>query len=413
MYVGWSGNVPTFVLGGLNASLGLQAQPCSFLLLWAVWWLATFGALCRVLYGRGVANARLLAALLASSFLLAVVATSPNIYQSVYWQAGRLVYLLPVQLSSVTLWLLLQDRIRGVAQALLVGLVQAVASATSLSYALITFPVAVCLRAVLWKGRRPQALSGLAVGALIGLVVLVAAPGNAVRRGHFPPPDIAPALACTAGAVSTGLVRPWLEAPLPFLGVLVLSAVTGSRFDRGPKIQGRWLLAGPLALAGASVLAHWPACYAASVPLPARALLVPNALGIVVLAVTAYGLGRASGQDAGSAEVRPALVRIALLVTLLGGAATHGIFQALNTRERMSALARAWDLRDQRVREKVRIGKRHVVAAPLTHFYDLPDLSTDSRDGVNVCMAGYYSIESIVVPRASTRSRPLPIQPER
>ena len=125
MYVGWSGNVPTFVLGGLNASLGLQSQPFSAVLLSAVWWLATFAALCKVLHGRGVARARLLSALLTSSFLLAVVATSPNVYQSVYWQAGRLVNLLPIQLSSVTLWLLLQERIRGATQALLVGLVQA------------------------------------------------------------------------------------------------------------------------------------------------------------------------------------------------------------------------------------------------------------------------------------------------
>ncbi len=102
MYVGWSGNVTTFLLGGVNASLGLQAQPYSFLLLLAVWWLAAFGALGRGLQARGVASPRLLAALLTSGFLLAVVATSPNIYQSVYWQAGRLVYLLPVQLSAVT-----------------------------------------------------------------------------------------------------------------------------------------------------------------------------------------------------------------------------------------------------------------------------------------------------------------------
>ena len=406
MYVGWSGNVTTFLLGGLNASLGLQAQPYSFLLLSAVWWLAAFGALGKMLQRRGVASARLLAALLTSSVLLAVVATSPNIYQSVYWQAGRLVYLLPVQLSAVTLWLMVQDRIRGVTQALLVGLVQAAASATSVSYALIAFLGLLFLRFALRKGRRAHALSVATVGALIGLVVLVAAPGNAVRRSHFPPPDLFSALACTAGAASTGIVRPWLEAPLPLLAVLALSAVAGSCFDRGPTFRGRWLLAGLLATAGASALAQWPACYAASAPLPDRALLVPNAFAIALLAATSWGLGRASCPQAGSGEARPTFVGIALVSALLAAAAADGVLRALDMRERMSAAATAWDLRDRHVREKARIGKRHVLAPPLGHVFDLPDLSRDPRTGENLCTAGYYSIESITVRPARTPAPP-------
>jgi hypothetical protein len=413
MYAGWSGNVTTFLLGGLNASLGLPAQPYSFLLLLAVWWLAAFGALGAVLQGRGVASARLLAALLTSSFLLAVVATSPNIYQSVYWQAGRLVYLLPVQLSAVTLWLMVQGRIRGVTQALLIGLVQAAASATSVSYALIAFLGLLFLRFVLRKGRHAHALSAAAVGALIGLVVLVAAPGNAVRRSHFPPPHFSLALACTAGGASTGMIRPWLDAPLPLLAVLVLSAATGCFFDRGAAPRRRWLVAGPLAVAGASVLAYWPACYAASTRLPERALMVPNAFAIALLAATSWGLGRALCPQAGSGEARPTFVGIALVAALFAVAATDGVLRALEMRERMSAVATAWDLRDRHVRDKARIGKRHVLAPPLGQVFDLPDLSWDPRTGENLCTAGYYSIESITVRPARTPPRRQPAPPER
>jgi hypothetical protein len=396
MYVGWSGNVSTFLLGGMNTSFGLKAQPFSCVFLLVVWWLATFGALRKALHGRCVVSDNALSAALTSTLLLAVLAASPNIYQSVYWQAGRLVYLLPIQLSSITLWLVLQERIRGTTQALLVGLVQAAASMTSVSYVLVAVVGLPCIGIALRKGRRAGVLSAATLGALVGLLVLVAAPGNAIRRSFFPPPDFERALVCALSAAPTCIVRPWLRAPLPLLAAVVLSGMAGFRFDRGPSPSGRWLLAGPVAALGASFLAYAPACYAASVPLPDRAVFVPSALTIACLAVFAYGLGRRFSRVGEAGGGRLSIVSTTLLVALLAGAASHGIVQALDTRERMAALAAAWDVRDRRIREKIAVGRRHIVAPSLAAFFDLPDLSDDPRDGVNLCIAGYYSIGSIV-----------------
>ena len=399
MYVGWSGNVLTFVLGGLNGTLGMNAQPLSWCLLLAVWWLGTFGALRQVLRGRCPAGGRALAALLTSTALVAVIAASPNLYQSIYWQAGRLVYLLPIELSSVTLWLVLQERVRGTAQVLLVGLLQLAASVTSVSYAVAAVAILLCLRVALRGGRLAHVLSAAVVGAVIGLEVLVVAPGNAIRRAWFPAPDIAHALACTVGAAPVAVVRPLLVAPLPVVAVLMLCAIAGLRLDRGPVPGLRWLLAGPLAALAATLLAYAPACYAASGPLPDRATFVPGALTIVFLSLTAYGLGCRSSNAHETGISRMSVAGATLIVALLAGAATQGSLQALGVGARMSALAAAWDLRDRRMRDRVAIGKRHVVAAPLGSFFDLPDLSDDPRDGVNVCFAGYYGFASVVVPK--------------
>ncbi len=404
MYVGWSGNVTTFLVGGLNELLGPRAQPSSFLLLFVLSWLAGFAALSRVLRERGVTSPRLVAALLVSSFVLAVVVSSPNPFQSVYWQAGRLVYLLPVQLSAVTLWLLVQDRIRGAVQALLVALVQAAASATSISYALIALPGLLVLRFALPR-ERARPFSAAATGAFVGLVVLIAAPGNSVRRSHFPPPDLSSALACTANGASSSVVQPWHEAPLPLLAVLALSAAVGGCFDRRPAPRRGWLLAGPVAVVAASVLAQGPACYAASTRLPDRALLVPNAFAIAFLAITSHGVGRALRSRTGGHDGRAARVAFGLLAALLAAASADGISRALDTGKRMATVAAAWDSRDRHIRERARIGKAHVLVPALGEVFDLPDLSPDPRAGENLCTAWYYSVDSVVLRPAAAPAR--------
>jgi len=118
-----------------------------------------------------------------------------------------------------------------------------------------------------------RVFAGMLIAAVIGLVVVQLAPGNALRKAHFPPPDVGLSFTYAAratGAVLAGALR---RAPLALVLVGVAGLLWGGRSVTVlDKRRALIALLGIAAVNFAGMLAFY---YSTSGPMNARSEVIP------------------------------------------------------------------------------------------------------------------------------------------
>jgi hypothetical protein len=418
-YNNWAGQFTNWTLKGIAGAIGPGFAPVlpfliiSLGLVGATWMLYEVGLIAGLSWNRGTVL------LLASVMMYAIFDGLPSMIQSLYWLGASLPYTTPLIFLTFLIGFYTRairngrERRSIVFALIVILLVTFVAGGLSEIYSV--FQVAMLglgiIALLVWapEGTKRAGLPLLAValvGSLIALIIIIVAPGNAVRQALFPHQVLLPELAVQTVVVSAGFIVLALGffAPIPLLVTVIVSALVAYQFgpanvQLNPKHIREWMAisAGVAWLLIMSCL--FPPLYGLGTAPSSRAYVMP----MFVLVSTAGFWGALMGVGLKRSSQRLALplrfaglAGIALLLVVGPLAST---WQILEQRHRFSVYAAEWDARDQAIREAVAEGIREFEVTTLTvdlgEMARLDVIGSNPQDWVNQCAAEYYGLESL------------------
>lgn len=235
-YQGWSGRY-TYALTKTLAKAGPIWLPTVLVIL-GLWWLVPDKVL-----------------------LVACASAAPDLYQSLYWQAGATGYGLFL-LGAVALWRL---RLKPLTSFLLAFLVAGLSD---------TGAVALVVLCLVWyvtdRSARPMAAL---LGATLGILLILLAPGNAVRESYFQRADLLTCLPYALRATGSYLAGAIKQTPW-----VVLAVFPWQLSKRHDKVLV--YVSGALLACFAVSLASF---YSIGGPLPGRAAIIPVSICLAAL----------------------------------------------------------------------------------------------------------------------------------
>lgn len=384
--------------------------PTIAMLVWllvSTWTISRFGAVCPRLKSMAIA------ALLAELVTFAVLSTTPDIAQSLYWQTGMLTYLLPLVLLTLYVgWV--QTRVtrtlRGAGDPpvslLLSAAIPLIAGGMSETYlafqGIVLFLALVgCLvfRTPATRAALPHVAVGWAASA-VALGIIQVSPTVSLRESGLKPPV---SLAVGA-AINTGwlfVVRFLRHSMFVALLCVALPAgiapATGRTADHLGTIA-RHLGAIALATFVAIVACFFPAFFAQGGDPPARSQIVPDFALVCFLIYVGLRL-------------QPWLLRLAVraprpaVAAAVGALALTPVVVAAGTLPERAAAAQyaaRWDTVDQELRAAQAAGATRVFAPQLPRALGQSFvMSTDANYWFNQCVARYYGLQSVTADLAT------------
>ncbi|MHB8628655.1 MAG: DUF6056 family protein [Aggregatilineales bacterium] len=353
-------------------------------LILAGWLAMTWLALRRITLFRGKA------ALVSLVLIVATLDIAPAVGQDFYWESGLFEYGFTLLLLTMTFWWVTRPDHAQMRLVNILGVViTAALTASSSTLGAILFPA---LFAGLWVVLPPEAralrrnLAAAFIGAMIGTVIVVAAPGNAIRAATFPPRNFPASV--VAGVVNTGLpiVDAVTRSPAGAIALVALLILTGAIVgaDR-MQIEGRSrtaliILVAILGSCALSEFVFWFSASSTDYSMFGRGELFPLCVLVVGLALLSIVIRRPawlrSRAVTGGTFVVFAAASLIRAGTLIGSMATY---------------AQQWDVRDAAIRSGI-------MSVPALHIFDRSDVETDWVLG---CVRQYYGAP--VQPLAGTQ----------
>ena len=419
-YTHWSGRYTFFFLVSLAELAGPGVVPvlpglallgltCASALL-AVPWLV------RLKLPHPLAVAWLLSAL----FVFTTVHATPNVLQSLYWQTGMLTYFAPILLSVAYLALVERWSAHPLAGWAWVGwlasgllaFILAGFSETFVAIQVTAFGLALAWVMLLPAGRRWRAWLGLGlVASLIGMAVMIAAPGNLVRLGgnhlHLDAPYVLGTAFKSAWealvlALRTHLVDAGAALAVPFLAAFMLAPPETAEERRRRLRHIAWALAGaPVAVLVLVAAGNAPAYAVMQSGPPLRSAIIPQAILTAGLMVWGFSAGLAAHTALETTRPQPeflALTGLAAIVLIGVLALSPGRFllKAWAQYPVLQSYAAQWDARDRLLWQDARQGQHSVVVQPIGQLdRTLGDLRAEPDFWINQRAAEYYGLNSI------------------
>ncbi len=419
-YMNWQGTFGSTAIQLVVSNtwpIGYMLMPSILLLLWSGGLVWLFFNLCRLF---GITQARFISVSLAPLFLFAIMDGASNLVQTLYWVSGSVTYVLPlVALIWFSAYIIFEFRRTPMGH---VPRILAVISPFIAAFIAGFTPIVAGLQIVVLlmamvlglkyaaAGRRQAILIVLGlmlVGAVVGAVILVAAPGNAIRQAQFPPPPELPMLIIlvlwgVAAFIGTSL---GIFSPVGPIIVLVFTGVMVNRFLPVPTVtqvrirrysRRLLLLTG---LIGVILLCAgmFPVAYSVSDIPPARALIVMQTI-VIITAVVWGGIMGISLQRPGQAASNLSFSRplaTLLFILLIVGPLRFAV-ETMVLLPRFQTFAAEWNTRDEMLRTTT---EADVIVG--TYSYDLAiaanlkTVSDNPRDGINRCVADYYGRDTV------------------
>jgi len=401
LYLNWTGR---WLVTGLHAILAthldLEGPGFTFVLvLLAVAWIAAFVIAAGLILGRG-ARRRETAGL--GLLLFAVFwASAPGMGEILYWYSGAVDYGLAFLLMMVALRLLLGAPGRG--RALAAAAVGFLATGVHELAGAMVAAAALAQALYFWRegDRRLARLSALVLAIVAaGLVINLAAPGNAARAAQMPfGGQLRTALALTLKPSQTPLGA-LFDLRLLALGAF-LFALPGLR-ERRPawtRLKLPWLFLLPAATLAVLLGGHFMTAYAVGFTPPDRVkafLFALLLLGWVATVTAAAGRFASAPKRSGNEGVVAIAMAILLCVNLIGGpngrAAIRGLPRALGEWRSENAV------RESAIGAQLAAGRRDLllpaVAPPPPPLID-PQISDDPAWWVDACAARYRGVSTL------------------
>ena len=352
-------------------------------------------------------------------WLAATLSGAPLLMQSVYWPNSLNAY----PASALTLPFLAALLLRGarlrwqgarlVAGALAAMLLSAYAAGFTEPHTAVQLGgLALALLALRALHVRSRAASVLLAASLLATIaatiVLVAAPGNAVRASLFEPQPLATAAVNSVIHSAAFIAASMLNfSPMGALAAVIVPALLLSvAGGQAPALSQRAALLGITAclLTGLVLISGYmlPGFYATSQPPPARSYIIPQFIWMGAL----VGAGMLAGlRLRRSRRHQPVLRRAGVLVGAIAAIALS--MHAIRFIGPLSQHAAAWDGRDASIRAAVASGATDMVVPPL-----VPDLAAsigletigpDAEGWINQCAAAWYGLRTL---RTATADEP-------
>ncbi len=421
-YNNWAGQYTNWTMKGIASLIGPGFATILPTLIIGLWLIMLMWMLYELSLTVGLAWNRYAIMLLSTVIIFATIDGFPNAIQSLYWIGANIPYTTPlIFLIFLVAFCTRVFRSYSGRQSLFPAwivtvLVTFVAGGLSEVYTVFQVTLlTLCVWVLLF--RAPEGIKGIALkllavalfSTLIALIIVVFAPGNAVRQAFFTHTESLPELVAQTVVVSAGYIVLALGvfAPLPLLITVVVSGLIAYQIrpvhvQPSPKrlyaLMG--LSAGIALLLIMSCLL--PALYGLGNIPSSRAYTIPQFVLVCTAAFWGYlmGLGLRSRQTHAPTTSRKSLVYVAALAALLvvGPLASTG--RTLTLLPDFQTYASEWDARDRAIREAVGQGIERFETTVFT--FDLGamaglDIITSNPAGwVNGCAASYYGLESII-----------------
>jgi hypothetical protein len=423
-YANWTGRFSYLLGAGVLGSAGPGAVGWLQILVLIVWLGIGAWAIFPVFQRAGWRMPAVMS-LLASGFaILVVLSSTPNRFQSFYWQDGMVNYTLPLIGLTISAgiilhtWLastrLLPATLGVFISALITGGFTEIASALQVSLLLLASGMVFWLGGATRYRRLVVILAAALAGALVAVLIVIPAPGNQVRLAtNGAEPDLARVVLFSIRNSVIIIAKYFLWTPgwgfisaaVPFLAGWWLSAPKPAA---PPRITWRslwaenWFRGAALALPITFLLVNVtcaPVVFALNAYPDERTIIVPQYLlvssAVATSALLGFGLrqlgilpGRFGKLLAG--RVFPAAILACLLLACVS-VTLNTVRQAPD----FQASARAWDERAAIFRRASRSGQTDVLARGLDARFGIGDLNGDSGFWINGCMARFYGLLSV------------------
>jgi hypothetical protein len=190
-YGNWSGRYTSMFTSALALQVGPWFTPILIASLFAAWWLAL---------------RRLASGTLATPILLVMLISAPDPFQSYYWLTGALTYLAPLVLATWCIVLVDKPALSSLTAFASAGFSDVAGLIQLVTFAALT---------VTWNRRMMLP----ALVTVIGVSLVALAPGNAMRRTYFPPPQLGASIAASVFGlddISRSVWAALLLAPIAF-----------------------------------------------------------------------------------------------------------------------------------------------------------------------------------------------------
>lgn len=414
-YLNWSGRYTAFGADWLMEKTGVHALPAIHSLALLAWLFFTVTALQLSLkHVLSHDRVKTVSISLGIIFLFVLLLLDPQIPQTIYWWNGMRSYALPLILLTLYIVFLQigAEKFR-TQRSMMFGplasfLFMFITSGLGETY--IAFQVAflfylLVLELLVHRDQRSPTFRLLLtgwIGSLVGFVILVSAPGNAIRQSYFPPhPNIVQLLQISIQSYLEFILN-ILRSPVKITGLLgtVLSAIYfGTCSERSLKVE-RWFI--PALLLGAfglSFACFVPGAFATSEPTSARTIIIP----VFGLAFFLLWAGFVFGQQLTASGTVPLPVERMLpgvVVLLITYSAVLSFLSLYSTRNIYMDFARKWDQADVQILSAKNSGAESVTIADM-------NVPTGPSDGdpidnpkywVNQCYSLYYGIQVLGPP---------------
>ena len=425
LYQTWSNRYAGMILISLSELLGRSAirfWTALTLAAWVpvlTWTLIQAGRLARLYFSRW------LALVLAGVLVFFTVMESPQLFQTVFWRIGVVTYTLPMVFLTLLAGLILAGMNRSRTNShragfgMILGLIGCFvialfAGGFSETYVTLqtSFLGLVFLLVLLWApaiNRRNWLLwLGVSIaGSLIALLIVIIAPGNAVRQASMPP---------TVGLI--GLVHSSLDNAFTFMYIslrdhsfqtlllFLLSMLlaygfvisTTNPFEVRPSRLVLTLLLTPIVAYLLITAVCAPSVYAESSYPEPRTLIEAVFIFVLLVSVEGFIFGISLGQmQKLSKEAVPfhlqvivALVSIVILFYPL-----YDVRKIFAQVPEYRARAILWDGRDAQIRSDKALGLENIIVQEFDAVSGLQEIGSDTNFWVNGCAAQFYGVQTI------------------
>jgi hypothetical protein len=427
LYTSWSPRFAGTFLLNLSEFFGrssIQAWTALVVVLWVLaltWAIVQAGRATRLKVPAG------LALLLAEALVFFTILKAPQQYQSIYWRIGLITYTLPLVFLALLIGLIL-NRVRKADPGHLPWGGSATCAALAFlaggfSETYVTLQTGLLALALIgvWLTIRPPSrrnsrmLVGAAlVGSLLALLVVVSAPGNAVRLAAMPArPHLFPLIRM---AVTNSILFIYISlkdyALQNILAVLTSMLITYALYarDKGlPKLQPSSLILAlflaPIVGAMLILAVCTPSAFAESSYPEARVLIEARFIMVALTLIEGALIGMTLSQlHQWAQEPAPRLLQLfaAVLFLLLS---LYPLYDARKTYTEIpvyQSRAAAWDAHDTLIRASLQQGVLDVniqesQARSFDEFSGLLDLTSDPENWVNQCAASFYGLHHLTI----------------
>lgn len=417
-YNTWAGQFSNILFKNAVGVIGNGVIPLLPTFLIGAWLIVTYWLVNGTLACLHVADSWHKFSFLSVLIVFVTIAAVPVPIQPLYWLAALVPYTLPVIGATALAGLLprflsaREDRQRRRILTVVFAVAFVSAGFSEIYSALQTGSILGLLTLALFYRRMrpllPFCLMALA-GSVLAMAVIIAAPGNAIRRSSFPEfvgivPFVIATITQTIALIFVNIVN---FAPAGSTLLLLTAFVVGSRSSRAWVFTKslRFLLI-PVFVVFMAVSAYIAAGVygVGSVP-PARTYTTPQFAIFLGIMAVGFMLGHRwrNYQGTHSRSEVPGSLRVvsgavALLIALLVLQETREISATLPTLQQFS---QSWDERDRLIRQLATDGQRQLNLPPLPNdLAPLVGLQTHTDDPdfwVNSCTAEYYGLESYTI----------------
>lgn len=381
-YNHWTGTPASIFGQSLVAKagpLGNAVTPVLILTLWVGLLVMTTWLILRHI---GFARSGWLAWILGFAVGWAVTAGIPNVYQSMYWTSGAVVYsgamlLLTLQMTVMVFLIGYRPgrltRTVGVLGVLGIAIsagafTQTVAAMQLVGYGLGFLAVIRMFKAE--QRRSAMVVVGAAVlGAIIALGITLAAPGNAVRQANFLPQSfLQTILLSVQNTAAFFAISLSAYSAVPLLLVILLTSQAVRRFaTKASHFTFRQTLRGIALAVGAGLLLIMaylaPAAYGMGQMPAARAWIVPQMI-LTLVAVASGSLIGLNLRDSATSRRPLASALLLALLLLLGPLLNTG--RIVTDSQMLRVFAQEWDARHAALTQAVATGEIRAVVRPFS-----------------------------------------------